>query len=212
LSQAHFKEKTIISLICSSPTAFDLSATTLIGLKQRGVSERVMMEMVKRQPGLSAPEGRETTRDPWFFTKEDEAFFNSMPSFQEALGDRPAKPGKTSIFGSASDSQSATRTRQPSADHSQQGESELAGTATVSIIRAPAQEGVLKLERAPKLDNQVIIKLIEACFSEGTILRKIETTQIDFDTSPKALAELRRNRVSERIIRAMTEAMGEDQK
>lgn len=80
------------------------------------------------------------------------------------------------------------------------------------IIRAPAQEGVPKLERAPKLDNQVIIQLIEAGFTEGTILRKIEAMQVDFDTSPTALAELRRNRVSERVIIAMIEAMGEDPK
>lgn len=54
--------------------------------------------------------------------------------------------------------------------------------------------------------------MIQAGFSEGTVLRKIEITQVNFDLSAKAVTELRKNRVTERIIKAMTEAMDEEKK
>jgi hypothetical protein len=54
--------------------------------------------------------------------------------------------------------------------------------------------------------------MIQAGFSEGTVLRKIEITEVNFDLSGKAVAELRQNRVTERIIRAMNEAMNEERK
>ena len=56
------------------------------------------------------------------------------------------------------------------------------------------------------------IQLIEAGFSEGTIVKRIEGSPVDFDLSPKSLATLRQNRVSERIIKAMTDAMDDGKK
>ena len=66
-----------------------------------------------------------------------------------------------------------------------------------------------KLERAPKLDNRGVLDLIQAGFSEGTIIRKIETAQVEFDLTPKAVEELKKNRISDRVISAMKTAMDE---
>jgi hypothetical protein len=60
------------------------------------------------------------------------------------------------------------------------------------------------------LTNDSIVELVEAGFSEGTIVRRIEQSPADFDLTPAKLAELRRRRVSDRVIAAMTAAMGDD--
>jgi hypothetical protein len=73
---------------------------------------------------------------------------------------------------------------------------------------APGAE--LKLERTPTLTNESVIELVEAGFSEGTILRRIENSPVEFDFTNAKLAELRRRRVSEPIINAMRAAMSED--
>ena len=44
----------------------------------------------------------------------------------------------------------------------------------------------------------------------STIIRRIEQSPAEFDLSPPKLAELRRRRVSDRIIAAMTAAMSDD--
>ena len=51
--------------------------------------------------------------------------------------------------------------------------------------------------------------MVQAGFSEGTILRKIELEQVEFDLSPQAVTELRKNRVSDKVLKAMREAMDE---
>jgi hypothetical protein len=51
--------------------------------------------------------------------------------------------------------------------------------------------------------------MVQAGFSEGTILRKIELEQVEFDLTPQAVAELRKNRVNEKVIKAMRAAMDE---
>jgi len=52
LVKADFKEKTIIAIIGSSPTRFDLSTERMIELKKSGVSEKVILAMLARQLGL----------------------------------------------------------------------------------------------------------------------------------------------------------------
>jgi hypothetical protein len=52
--------------------------------------------------------------------------------------------------------------------------------------------------------------LVEAGFSEGTIIKRIEDSPADFDLSTAKLDELRRRRVTEVIIIAMTAAMSDE--
>ena len=218
LSKAHFKESTIISLIRTSPVAFDISTAKLIELKKRGVSEHIVMAMIERQSYTSNAQSLAMLGDDDFFSKDDEAFFNSdptrtLPSANKRPDDKAAKENEADIFGSRSGSRSKTQSRGLGGGTEQGGESDGSGSATVRIIRPPSEAGGgPKLERAPKLDNQAILELIQAGFSEGTILRKIEASQVDFDLAPKAVATLRQNRVSERIIKAMTDAMDEGKK
>jgi len=67
-----------------------------------------------------------------------------------------------------------------------------------------------KLERTPTLNNEAVIKLVEAGFSEGTIIKRIEDSPSDFDLSNSKLEELRRRRVNEPVIAAMRAAMGDE--
>ena len=80
------------------------------------------------------------------------------------------------------------------------------------ILRPPSEGGggSIKLEKTPSLTNDAVIKLVEAGFSEGTIIKRIEDSPAEFDLSAPKLEELRRRRVTEAIILAMTAAMGED--
>lgn len=55
-----------------------------------------------------------------------------------------------------------------------------------------------------------MIKLVEAGFSEGTIIKRIEDSPADFELSNSKLDELRRRRVTEAIILAMTAAMSDE--
>lgn len=93
-----------------------------------------------------------------------------------------------------------------------EGETMTTGSATVRILRPPAEAGggPMKLEKTPSLNNEAVIKLVEAGFSEGTIIKRIEDSPAEFDLSPQKLEELRRRRVTEAIILAMTAAMGYD--
>jgi len=87
------------------------------------------------------------------------------------------------------------------------------GSASVRIIRPPTEAGgAAKLERTPTLTNDSVVELVEAGFSEGTIVRRIEQSPVEFDLSPAKLAELRKRRVGEPVINAMRAAMGEDAK
>ncbi len=63
------------------------------------------------------------------------------------------------------------------------------GSASVRIIRPPAEAGgAAKLERTPTLTNDSVVELVEAGFSEGTIVRRIEQSPVEFDLSPAKLA------------------------
>jgi hypothetical protein len=95
---------------------------------------------------------------------------------------------------------------------SNQGETNTTGSATVRILRPPTETGGAqrRLERTPTLNNESVIKLVEAGFSEGTIIKRIEDSPVDFDLSTIKLDELRRRRVTEAIIIAMTAAMSDE--
>ena len=212
LSKAGFKERTIITLIRTSETKFDISTPKLVELKKRGVNEKVINEMIERTNYGAAAQRMTSLRDDEFFAKDDDAFFNG-PIFKELPTEKEAKKreDEAMIFGSQSGSGSRNRSRGglgPNGDRREQ--SETSGSATVRIIRPPSEGSPEpKLQRAPKLYNKGVLEMIQAGFSEGTVIRKIESSQVDFDLSPNALGELRQNRATERIITAMKTAMDE---
>lgn len=196
LVKAGFKDKTIINIIVSRPANFDLSTDRMIELKRSGVSEKLIIAMLARQ------EGTEITDDLW----SDEGFMsgtldNSQKSPQSSNGNG------VDIFGSSGGSRGTSKSRGANGDSS--GDTVTTGSATVKILRPPSEAGAPpKLEKTPSLTNDTVIELIEAGFSEGTIVRRIEQSPVAFDFSPEKLAELRRHRVSEKIMTAMKAAMG----
>ncbi len=215
LSRAGFKERTIVTLIRISETAFDISTPRLVELKKRGVNERIISVMIERANAGETVRRLTTLRHDEFFSKADEEFFKGSTIYDEVPTEREArrKEDEARLFGSQSGTESSSRTRGWGGNGERQQSSEVQGSASVRIIRPAGDMGgggaPLKLERAPRLDNQGVLEMVQAGFSEGTILRKIELAQVDFDLSPTALRELRQNRVSDRIIRAMTTAMDE---
>ena len=80
------------------------------------------------------------------------------------------------------------------------------------ILRPPTEAGggPTKLDKTKSLTNDSICELVEAGFSEGTIIRRIEQSPVEFDLSAAKLEELRKRRVSEKILAAMKTAMGEE--
>ncbi|HEX8845471.1 MAG TPA: hypothetical protein VF791_12545 [Pyrinomonadaceae bacterium] len=194
LVRAGFKEKTVIAIIRSRPTQFDLAPDRLIELKRSNVSENIILAM------LASDDAEFTADDDW----GGDPFFNDS--------ERPRKEkaeGGTDIFGMSGGSSS--RTRQRGANGSSGGDTQASGSATVRILRPPTEAGgAPKLEKTQTLTNDSVVELVEAGFSEGTIIRRIENSPADFDLSPTKLAELRRRRVTDRIIAAMTAAMSDD--
>ena len=194
LVRAGFKEKTVIAIIRSRPASFDLSPDRLIELKRAGVSENIILAM------LAGDAAEFTAEDGW----SDDPFFNDS-----VRGPKQPDEGGTDIFGMNGGSNSSTRQR--GAGTSGGDNSQTTGSATVRIIRPPAEAGGRpQLEKTPTLTNDSVVELVEAGFSEGTIIRRIEQSPAEFDLSPPKLAELRRRRVSERVIAAMTAAMSDD--
>ena len=194
LVRAGFKEKTVIAIIRTRAARFDLSPDRLIELKRAGVSENIILAMLVGDGAEFASE------EGW----GDDPFFNDSPRAKQNSND-----GGTDIFGMNGGSNS--RTRQRGASGSGGDNSQTSGSATVRIIRPPAEAGGRpELEKTPTLTNDSVVELVEAGFSEGTIIRRIEQSPAEFDLSPPKLAELRRRRVSDRIIAAMTAAMSDE--
>ena len=193
LIKAGFKEKTVIAIINSRPNQFTLDTEQLIQLKQNGVSENIILAMLSL--------GRQFSSDDDF---GDDAFFRE--STRQAAESQGAG---TDIFGSSSGSKSKSQSRGDRGEN--QNDSNVTGSATVRIIRPPSESGgaPTKLEKTPTLTNDGVIKLVEAGFSEGTIIKRIESSPVEFDLSPSKLAELQKRRVTEPIIAAMTAAMSE---
>src|SRR5215218_1638116 len=205
LVRAGFREKTVVAIINSRPVSFDLSPDRLIELKKGGVPERVILAMLARAESI------DFASEEW----DDDGAPLGGPvragGRQGSPGQTGSDPGEVGIFGSSGGSSGRTRTR--GRDGGGDTDTMTTGSASVRIIRPPAEAGgAAKLERTPTLTNDSVVELVEAGFSEGTIVRRIEQSPVEFDLSPAKLAELRKRRVGEPVINAMRAAMGEDAK
>lgn len=190
LVKAGFKEKTVIAIINNRPSNFKLDPDDLIKLKRSNVSENIILAMLSSQLGTTFIVGEENWDDSAFFKEKDQG---------------------TGIFGSGGSSQSSTRTR--SGQGGGQSEGSVTGSATVTIIKPPVEGGgenaPLKLDKTPTLNNDGVIRLVEAGFSEGTIIKRIAESPVDFDLSPGKIDELYKKRVTDAIVNAMKAAMGD---
>ncbi len=193
LVRAGFKEKTVIAIIRTRANRFNLEPDRLIDLKRNGVSENIILAMLSQNDAIFSEDG--WGNDPFF----------SGGSSGKPKGN--SSGNETDIFGSSGSASGETRSRGESAGNS--GQTTTTGSATVRIVRPPSEAGgaELRLEKTPTLTNEAIIDLVEAGFSEGTIIKRIESSPGDFDLSPAKLTELRRRRVTDSIIAAMNSAM-----
>lgn len=202
LVKAGFKEKSIITIIASKPVSFDLSTDRIIELKRNGVSEKVILAMMARQ------EGNEFSDE----ALSDEEFFNQSTNAANDAGKAkdPNDGSSAEIFGSSGGSKGSTKTS--GGNGSSSGDIITTGSATVRILRPPSEAGgaETKLEKTKSLTNDSICDLVEAGFSEGTIIRRIEQSPVNFDLSAAKIEELRNRRVSEKILAAMKAAMGNE--
>jgi hypothetical protein len=214
LTKAGFKEKTIISIINTRIPNFDLTPDRMIDLKRSGVSEKVIMAMLSRQEGLDMMLDDENWSDEQFMTQGlDPKSNGSTGSTGSTSGSAPAPAdGGVNIFGSGTGVKG--RTRSQGRDGVLENDTITTGSATVKIIRPPTEPGgaptSTKLEKTKSLTNDSIIELVEAGFSEGTIIRRIEQSPVDFDLAANKLEELKKRRVSDKVLAAMKAAMGED--
>lgn len=192
LVRAGFKDKTVIAIIHSRPNRFDLEPERLIELKRNGVSENIILAMLSQGEVL--------------FAGDDFSFTDPDPTNKRSTDDS----GGGDIFGDRAGTSGETRGRGTSG--SNQGSRTTTGSATVRILRPPSEENGagLKLEKTPTLNNESIIQLVDAGFSEGTIIKRIEGSPVDFDLSEAKIDELRRHRVMEPVIVAMKTAMRDD--
>lgn len=197
LVRAGFKEKTVIAIIQNRPNRFNLDPDRLIELKRNGVSDNIVLAMLVQDESFILPD------DEW-------TLGSTLGRTKRVERDNQTQSGGTDVFGSSGGSSGQTAGRGLSGAN--ENETTTTGTATVRILRPPSEAGgtSLKLEKTPTLTNESVIKLVEAGFSEGTIIKQIEDSPADFDLSTSKLQELRRRRVTEPIIDAMTSAMGND--
>ena len=203
LAKAGFKEKTIISIINARVPNFDLSAERMIELKRNGVSEKIIVAMLARQEGMNLFDD-ESWSDEEFMSKGID-----RPAGNNS-GGSSSDPG-TSIFGSSGGSKGQTRSNM--GNGGAENDVVTTGSATVRILKPPTEAGgtdATKLEKTKSLTNESIVELVEAGFSEGTIIRRIEQSPVEFDLTAAKLEELRKRRVSDRVLAAMKAAMGED--
>ena len=199
LVKAGFKEKTIIAIIGNRPSDFKLDTDQLIKLKRNNVSENIILAMLSAQLGTAI-----VSEDEW---GSNETFFKDLKR-PDSGGE--AQSGGMNIFGAGGNSRSRSESRGGTGGN--QSEGNISGSATVRIIKPPVEGGenaTPKLEKTPTLNNEGVIRLIDAGFSEGTIIKRIEESPVDFDLSPGKVVELQKRRVTEAIIAAMTAAMGD---
>ena len=202
LVRARFSERTIIAIIRTRPARFDLSPDRLIELKKSGVGEKVILAMLAHETDMV------TARDDWGDDTDEPIFKEGAVGGQGARG--KSDPNEVNIFGNSGGSRGSVRSR--GLNGGSEGETQTTGSASVRILRPPAEAGggAPKLERTPTLTNESVVELVEAGFTEGTIIRRIEQSPADFDLSTEKLAELRKRRVSEPVIAAMRAAMRGD--
>jgi hypothetical protein len=207
LVKAGFKEKTVVVIIASRIPNFDLTSDQMIKLKRAGVSENIIVAMLARQEGSDVPaDDTSWGDDPFFNSKLD-----PKDGSTKSPGSGSGSDGSTSIFGSSSGSRQRNTTR--TGNGSASGDSQLSGSATVRLIKPPSEAGggsPAKLEKTKSLTNESIVELVEAGFSEGTIIRRIEQSPVEFDLAADKLEALRKKRVTDKVIVAMKAAMGED--
>ncbi|HEX8749136.1 MAG TPA: hypothetical protein VF717_18310 [Pyrinomonadaceae bacterium] len=200
LVRAGFKDNTVISIIRSRPHQFDLSPDRLIELKKNGVSEKIILAMLAADDSSFADDG-------W----SDDSFFRDSLGSRTGNNQSGGNGNSADIFGNSGGSRGRSRSTGSRGGNSD--DAQTTGSATVKIIRPPAESGGTTgpptMERTPTLTNNSIIELVEAGFSEGTIIRRIEQSPVEFDLTPDKLKELRRRRVTEAIISAMTTAMSD---
>jgi hypothetical protein len=210
LVKAGFKEKSILSIIAARPVRFDLSTDRMIELKHNGVSEKLILAMLARQEGMDIDFSDQSWGDEPFLAEGVDSKKNN-PAKNPSLGSPSSgNDGSVDIFGSSGGVKGETRTR-GGLDGSHSGDTMTTGSATVRIIKPPVEANApMKLEKTPSLTNASIIELVEAGFSEGTIIRRIEQSPVEFDLSANQIAELRKHRVSEKILTAMKAATGDD--
>jgi len=214
LVRAKFSEKTIIAIIRVRPARFDLSPDRLVELKKNGVGERIILTMLARAEGDMLSARDDAAGDAF----ADEPFFDDARGQTRAPGaGKPSgskgEPNEVNIFGSSGGVRGRSRSR--IGGGAAEGDTQTTGSASVRILRPPAEAGGAngaepRLERTPTLTNNSVIELVEAGFSEGTIIRRIEGSPVEFDFAPAKLAELRRRRVGEAVIAAMRAASGEE--
>jgi len=209
LVKAGFKEKSIITIIGARPVKFDLTTDRLIELKRTGVSEKVILAMMARQEGMDISD-EVWTDDETFFKQSTDAARNPSGSSTKPANGNSNDGNSVDIFGSSGGSKGSTRSRGGS--NSGADDTITTGSATVRILRPPTEAGgaPAKLEKTQSLTNDSVCELVEAGFSEGTIIRRIENSPVEFDLSAAKVEELRKRRVSEKIITAMKAAMGDD--
>src|SRR6185503_6709352 len=207
LVKAGFKEKTIVLIIASRIPNFDLTSDQMIKLKRAGVNENIIVAMLARQEGNDVPADDSSWGDDPFFNSK----LDPKDGSTKGSGSGSGNDGGTSIFGSSSGSRQKNTTR--TGNGSASGDSQLSGNATVRLIKPPSEAGgatAAKLEKTKSLTNDSIVELVEAGFSEGTIIRRIEQSPVEFDLAADKLDALRKRRVSDKVIVAMKAAMGED--
>jgi hypothetical protein len=211
LTKAGFKEKTIISIIGSRVPNFDLSPDRMIELKRNGVTEKVIVAMLARQEGMDPLDDEQWGDDEFISRGLDHGTGN--PGTGGGNGNTGSAPadGGTNIFGSGGGVKGRTRTNNQNGGVDS--DTMTTGSATVRILKPPTEAGgatTTKLEKTKSLTNDSIVELVEAGFSEGTIIRRIEQSPVEFDLAANKLEELRKRRVSDKILAAMKTAMGED--
>lgn len=213
LVKAGFKEKTIIQIINTRVPNFELSPERMIELKRNGVSEKVIIAMLARQEGMDPFDDDETWADEDFITRgvDPKAGDSGGSNSRSGSGATSNDPG-TNIFGSSGGAKG--RTQSNMGNGGIDNDIVTTGSATVKILRPPSEAGgagsSVKLEKTKSLTNESIVELVEAGFTEGTIIRRIEQSPVEFDLAPAKLDDLRKRRVSEKIVTAMKAAMGDE--
>jgi hypothetical protein len=213
LAKAGFKEKTIIQIINTRAPNFDLSPDRMIELKKNGVTEKVIVAMLARQEGMEPFSDDESWADDAFTSGplDPKAGNNSGSGNSAGNNNSGSSDPGTNIFGSSGGVKGQTRSNM--GNGGVDSDIMTTGSATVRIIKPPTEAGgagSAKLEKTKSLTNDSIVELVEAGFSEGTIIRRIEQSPVEFDLSAAKLDELRKRRVSDKVIVAMKAAMGED--
>ena len=209
LAKAGFKERTIISIINSRVPNFDLSPDRMIELKKNGVTEKIIIAMLARQEGMDPFSDDESWADEEFMSQGLDPKTGN-PRSTTGSGGSSADPG-TNIFGSSGGVKG--RSESNMGNGGVNNDIVTTGSATVRIIKPPTEAGApgsAKLEKTKSLTNESIIELVEAGFSEGTIIRRIEQSPVEFDLAAAKLDDMRKRRVSDKVIAAMKAAMGEE--